>query len=171
MCKKYSYLLIGAFLGLIVGFVLGALIGLGEANQYKKSQRDTATPILIGGFGVCGAIAGAVIGHKVGNEVYIEEKSGFNSATTGYGKDGRYWFGMTEWIDPRNNNTYQIVTERVAKGIIETRINEIAVMRHDTNSASRHSIERCHNEGKRYVLSAIKDAFYSDPTLAPTELF
>lgn len=159
--KMLSYGVAGFFLGAI----LGAIVGLTTLGQVKKSQRETALPISVVLFSVGFAVAGAGIGANMGKNSYIEERTGISNPTVdGYKQEGRYWVGVTKWIDKRDNKEYRIATGRntILKNTVST-IDDTVFVIHDTTSASKQTIEKYHTAARNHCFKLIKENFTEEP--------
>ncbi len=72
--KTFGY----AFVFSIIGGIVGALVGLGQTNYVKKSQREIAFPIYAIGGALFGLVGGLIVGSKIGSAIDVEEKLGFD---------------------------------------------------------------------------------------------
>lgn len=96
----------------------------------------------------------------------MEVKSGIDKPTEdGFLKDGRFWVGVTKWIDKRDNKQYILLTgkpnDKNAKKLIST-LNGRCFLIHESTSASKESLPKLHNSAKRFVWGKIKETFNED---------
>jgi hypothetical protein len=149
--------------GLLIGLLLGAIIGFLSLNQIKKSLRSQSLPFIVIGCAIAFAISGYGIGSKMGREHYIEERTGIDRpAKDGFLKDGRFWIGVTKWIDNRDNKEYTLLTgkpnDKQVKNLISS-LNGRCFVIHESTSASKESVPKLHNTAKQQVWKAIKENF------------
>ena len=135
--------------GLIIGVAIGALLGLGELNFVKKSQRPAFMPFAIGITAIIGACVGYGIGSNMGKSTYIEDALGISKPTEdGYYKDGRYWVGRTSWKDTRDGKEYNLITRRNGSGVLVSYLNNKEIWNHQIPSANQQTVPKHHQLAK-----------------------
>jgi len=153
---KLSYTAVG----LLIGLFLGSLVGLGDSSYTKKSQRESTVPVLTIVGALFGAFVGAIVGHRLGVKSYIEEMTGIADAKTIYFKDGRFWSARTMWTDSRDKSVGNVIeTRRIGQKQILSFLNSSPLCSHDTESASKESINKCNNLAKQIVFDKIIETF------------
>jgi hypothetical protein len=156
------------FYGLLLGGILGILVGIGELNYIKKGIRNQAALPVISLTVVVLSVAGISYGRRLGKEAYIEDTLGMNTITVEYEKIGRYWEGVMQWTDKRNNKTYLL---RIAKGETgflhaylsnnkdaqksETRLNE--------KSASKETVPKTLRYYRMELFTQLKAGYTEEP--------
>lgn len=161
------------FTGMFIGLVLGAILGYAALRMVKKSQIGAAAPYIIGFSTVFCAFIGFNIGQGVGKNDYINEKLGLKKILQdGYLKDGRYWIGITKWIDGRNQAEHILVTARSNQKFLISQLNDRVILKHDDTSASKTAIPKCHEMAKNYVFGILRNTYADEPkelaTIFPT---
>lgn len=75
-------------------------------------------------------------------------------------KDGRYWIGSTTWSDTRKSSIINILeTRRVTQKQIVSFLNDAPIHVHNTESASKESISKCHKNIQLHVFKRIFESF------------
>jgi hypothetical protein len=154
MFKPLSYSIAGLFIGLLLGF----MVGLGESNYYKKSQREYATPILSLVFGAIFAVSGAGIGYKIGSDIRKEEILGIDKIKTDFQKHGRFWLAKSEWIDTRNNIRHKMITQKSSSGELSSTFNDREIFRHNINSGSLQNVKKFHTLALKTIFQRQKSS-------------
>lgn len=167
MTTKTSY----SITGLSIGLIIGCMAGVGELNYIKKSQRGSVLPFALIIGGVAGAAVGASIGYRLGRTLHIEKITGIDSAQTTFSQQGRFWIGTTILKDTRSNSDIRIVTVKSSSKTLVTELNGQRVIAHDTNSASRVSVEKFHKQARYTIFSKLKELFVEESPTDLTSLF
>jgi hypothetical protein len=157
--------------GLFVGLLLGSLLGLGELFYTKKSQRETGLPFFLIGGGLIGAAIGISVGYKYGLSKHINEITGIDKAKTVYLKQGQFWIASTVWTDTRNQKEFQILTGRSNQNILVSSIEDRVIIKYETTSASKVSVEKYHKQSIHFVFSALEKSFDNKVTSNLNDLF
>ena len=144
--------------GLVLGVFVGILLGVGELNWIKKSQRGTMAIPVIAVTVFITAIAGYNIGSGIGKKQFIEERTGIKYAQEGYYKEGRYWVGITQWTDKRGNQTFKIKTERVG-GTLCSSLNGRTFRNYGIPNANQQTVPRYHKQTVNEVFTKLIDSF------------
>lgn len=145
--------------GLFIGLILGVLAGVSEITYVKKSMRSEILPYAIGLSAVFFAIGGYGVGSKIGKEAYITERLGINTPEEHYYKEGRYWVGVTNWTDRRNNVKNSLVTTRGNTGELVTVFNGNLIYNHQIRNANQQTVPRYHQRAKNELFKKMKDDF------------
>lgn len=137
------------FYGIILG-VLGAILGFmlssGELTTYKKSQRDTAFPILALAFSSIGFIGGVILGSRISADENNNIRYGFNKLELLEGKNGRKWVKVSKWVYPETGNENSIITGFSEElNSIATTFNDVLIVNHNTKDGSNKSVSKMHS--------------------------
>lgn len=145
-----------AFIGFLI-FGFGALIlGSGQTNYMNKSERATANDLgLVWILGGIGGIIGFSIGISAANDEQKEIILGIDKIENSMYKDGRFWFIISEWINPKSGKKNSIKTIKY-NGEVCTLFNEKIHSRHGHNSGARDAIEKSHLIGKNEIIKELK---------------
>lgn len=152
--KQIEYGLIG----LIIGLLVGAILGLAELNWIKKSQRATVAIPLIAITAAIVSIVGIYMGSNHGKLKFIKQRTGLDNIITEYIKDGRYWIGISTWIDKREWQEFKIETQRL-NGILCSAINGQVFRIHSIPNANQQTVPKIHAEIVTEVSRKIIDCF------------
>ena len=155
--KQFEY---GMF-GLLIGIVAGVLLGVGELNWIKKSQRSIMIWPVIAVTVLVTSITGYGIGSKRGKQIYIESKLGIDKASNQYFKDGRYWVGITTWVDWRHENPFTIETKRI-DGILCSSFNSQVFRNHGIPNANQQTVPKYHKQAVQEVFDKLVDGYTED---------
>lgn len=139
--KSISWI-IGFFIG---GFLLGLMIGSGESNYTKKSQRGNFSIVLPLIIGVVFGIGGGVISSNMIKDDKKRSSLGLDKINTVKYKDGRKWIYQSEWVNPTNNENYIVKTfydKSIDTSI--TQLNGVIHTNHSSNSGSDSFISKVH---------------------------
>jgi hypothetical protein len=135
---------IGIVLGCAcVGGLLGLLLGIGELNYVKKSQRETTFPVLAVVGVAIGVIGGIKVAAMIGEDDEVNAKYGLAAMETYEGKEGRKWFRQSKWVNP-GSGLENVITTRYLDGVVLTLLNEKVMYNHQTQSGAKKDIERLH---------------------------
>lgn len=156
------------FYGILIGAVLGILVGIGELNYIKKGIRNQAALPVISITVIGLSLAGMSYGRKLGKEAYIEDRIGMNSITVEYEKIGRYWEGVMQWTDKRNDKRYWL---RIAKGntgylhayLSNNKDAQKSETRLSERSASREAIPKALQHYRSEIFKQMKQGFTEEP--------
>lgn len=153
--KKLEY----AILGLIIGVILGILLGFGELQWIKKSQRQSFMPLAIGISVLLCACVGYSWGSKTGKEIYVDECLGIDKSEESFYKDGRFWVGITKWIDKRDSKQYQLVTSRHGGNTLVTSLNNHIIYNHGIPNANQQTVPSYHKQSRNQLWKELRDSF------------
>lgn len=150
--KTFGY----AFVFSIIGGIVGALVGLGQTNYVKKSQREIAFPIYAIGGALFGLVGGLIVGSKIGSAIDVEEKLGFDKQETIKYKVGRKWEYETTFINPATGNKNSIKTAYSKEhDTALTFFNDVPILNHESKSGADDKIQKAHINRAGYVRSKI----------------
>ena len=150
--KTVSWI-VGFFIG---GFLLGLMIGSGESNYIKKSQRGNFSIVVPLIFGVVFGIGGGILSTNMIKDDKKRSSLGLDKINTVKYKDGRKWVYQSEWINPTNNENYIVKTfydKSIDSSI--TQLNGVVYTNHSSNSGSDLFISKVHSNTLRDITNII----------------
>jgi hypothetical protein len=150
--KTVSWI-VGFFIG---GFLLGLMIGSGESNYIKKSQRGNFSIVVPLIFGVVFGIGGGILSTNMIKDDKKRSSLGLDKINTVKYKDGRKWVYQSEWINPTNNENYIVKTfydKSIDSSI--TQLNGVVYTNHSSNSGSDLFISKVHSNTLRDITNTI----------------
>lgn len=146
-----------AFVFAIIGGAIGLLVGSGETNYIKKSQREIGFPLYAVGGVLIGLIGGLIIGSQIGSEITLDGKLGFDKQETIKQQIGRKWEYETTFINPTTGNKNNIKTAYSKElDTVLTYFNDVPILNHESKSGADNKIQKDHTIGAQYVLNKIK---------------
>jgi len=149
--KNIGIVVICAFVGGAMGFILG----MGELNYVKKSQREAVFPALAFVGVVIGIVGGIKLATVINKEEKDDAKYGTSEMKTFEGKEGRKWYRLTTWINPETGIENVIITQYL-DGSVCTFLNGERIINHRTTSGAKKDIERLHQSSVYQITKQIK---------------
>jgi uncharacterized membrane protein YeaQ/YmgE (transglycosylase-associated protein family) len=141
--------------GIIGGFI-GLFVAGGQLTQYKKSQRETAFPMLVIAFGGAGIVIGLIAGNRLSETMAEEKKFGFDNIERYKLQVGRKWEYETTFTNPATGTKNSIKTAYSKEhDTVLTYLNNVAVLNHESKSGADKAIEKNHYDGYAYVKKQI----------------
>lgn len=175
-------------------------VGNGQGYYTKKSERGEADALNFRAFGIMGAIIGLVMGGALGNKLVedegkekadaaalllqdeglrIEKKRvdaiietlGLHEYQSQMYKEGRYWVGLTKWVDCRLNKLYTLKTERSDTGVIRTSLNGAYIFNHIEKTATKDFIPAAHTQSRDVLFKRLVDHYQKNADITLDEMF
>jgi hypothetical protein len=121
----------------------------------KKKSNDTAT---------------AHIKNSIKHIREIEQDLGLFLLRPCIEKTGRYWFGITNWIDKRNNRPYSLATKKQGQKL-KTYLNTKPILGNGVAVADYTTVTKEQEQAKAYVFKLLVASYQTNNTIMPDELF
>jgi len=147
------------WIGLFIGIIFGALVGLGSMSMVKMSLRHQMLSISMCISSLGFAAIGYSKGKAIGREIDIETHLGLDKVADYMIQKGRGWLAESEWKD-KDNNAYRLITGQASDKILVSVLNEELVINHEIKSGSNDNVSKCHKKAKQQVFNKLK-AVYS----------
>lgn len=145
--------------GLLIGIVAGVIIGISTLNYMNKTERSMMPLFIVGISSIVIGVIGYGKGSSIGKGIYIEQTLGIDKATDSMLQDGRYWIGITKWMDTRNNKQSTLLTARSQAGPLVTELNEELFINHEIKSASKVNVEKHHRQARQAAFDKLRENF------------
>jgi hypothetical protein len=146
--------------GLLLGAGLGIVLGLSQLYYFKRSIANKYGSEMIVATSVLLSIVGYTRGNKIGEMSYIKNEIGEADSSTNFIKDGKYWVGVTDWIDKRSNIQYRLLTARSNQKYIVSALDNKVILKHEEISASKVTIPKLHEKAKQEIFNKIVLDYY-----------
>jgi len=146
--KSTSY----AFIGLVIGLILGSVVGFGELTFIKKSQREGIAAILVSVTAIIGGAIGAKLGYSVGRDEVKSDKLGLSKISDQAFKDGRFWVAVSKWVDPSTGAEHILRTGRSNIKVLVSDLDGEIIINHGLEGANKTNVFKCHNLAKTEVV-------------------
>lgn len=160
--------LLGAIIGLIAGGALGNSLIEEEEKEKQKQLEEVVRQK---------ADAERLTLSKERQKIEQEKLNTFHQIlglkeyNTETFKDGRYWIGMTKWVDNRNKTLYTLKTERSNTGEVRTSLNGEYIFNHMAKSANKDFIPAAHKISRKRVFEKLVARYQEDDTITLEQLF
>ena len=151
--------IIPTLIGSIIGGLLGFIIGSGENRWVRKSQQETAFPVMAIAGLLLGGISGLIISITVMKDEEKTKQYGFNSMKTYESKTGRKWEFQTNWNNPTTGNQNKIHTlySNLHTSVV-TNLNNVTIFTHDSTDGSKIFIQKVHMQCVNEIRKKIQNS-------------